>query len=200
MISRAVRKIDEMPDFVPLIINMAIAAFVGLAHGGALVVALVKDPANLDDLLPLVSVTLPSAAFIALSSIIALIWSRTRGVLLTVHTLLLCAGAAAIFLWAASLLVHGIPEGNFAWSPGLMSLMCAYPVFLLRRTLLSRMIDRSFVVRYMHVMAFVVALAVDIGVFHLAISEMSSRQDMWEQELRQKVEKRQVNTRAGQKK
>ena len=50
MISKAIQKLDEIPEYVLLIVNLCLASFVGFAHGGALVITLTKDLENFDQI------------------------------------------------------------------------------------------------------------------------------------------------------
>ena len=90
---------------------------------------------------------------------------RSPSAILATHAIILCLGGAAAFTWSGSILVKGIPEGNFAWSPGLMTFFCVYPVYLIRRTVLRKKLPHSAMVKHLHVVVLVVALIVDVAVF-----------------------------------
>ena len=165
MIAKIIQKLDQIPEYRLLLVNLSIAAFVGLAHGGGLAIALAKEPEHLDWIVPLAMVSLPLACFVIISSVIVLLRRRSTSAILTIHAIILCLGGAAAFIWAGSILVKGIPEGNFAWSPGLMTFFCVYPVYLLRRTLLRKKLPHSAPVRYLHVVVLLLTIIVDVGVF-----------------------------------
>ena len=165
MIAKAIQKLDQIPEYRLILVNLGIAAFVGLAHAGGLAITLAQEPEHLDKILPLAIVSLPLAGFVIISSVIILLRRRSPSAILATHAIILCLGGAAAFIWAGSILVKGIPEGRFAWSPGLMTFFCVYPVYLLRRTLLRKKLPHSATVRYLHVVVLIVALIVDVGVF-----------------------------------
>jgi hypothetical protein len=178
---KTLQKLDEIPEHVPLIVNLCLAGFVGLAHGGALALALTTEPDHLGEILPLARISLPLAAFVLLTSLLGFIWKKSRMPILASHAVVLCVGAGAMLFWATSILMSGIPEGNFSWSPGMMTFLCAYPVYLLRRTLLRKQLIRSTVVKYVHVFVLVVALVVDVGVFVKLISSFGARKERFRQ-------------------
>jgi hypothetical protein len=165
MLDKIIHKIDEIPDSVLLAINICFAGFVMLAHGGALAVAYFTDAEALDKVLPLARVTLPLAFLIVVSAIVAFFCLKFRQVILSFHAAIMTVGACAMLAWAASILIKGIPEGRFAWSPGFLTFSAVYPVYLLRRTLLKYTISRSKVLNYLHVIVLVIALVLDMGVF-----------------------------------
>lgn len=176
MINNALQKLDGIPEKALLFVDLGLACFVGLAHGGALLIALAQQEEQLEFVRPLASVTLPLAGLIIVSSVAALVWKRSRSAILGAHAVVLTLGAAALLGWAVSILINGIPKiTRFSWSPGMLTFLCVYPFYLLRRTVLARF-GKRFVVKYLHVMVLVIALAVDIGVFVKVLSLISS---MW---------------------
>ncbi|NQT93806.1 MAG: hypothetical protein HQ559_13690 [Lentisphaerae bacterium] len=173
-ITTAIQKLDAIPEQVPLIVNLCIAGFVGLAHGGALAIALTKEQDQLASVKPLASISLPLAGLIIITSIVALLARRSRRAILGTHAVILTLGAAAMLAWAASILIDGIPKvSSFSWSPGMMTFLCVYPVYLLRRTVLAGQLSRP-MVKYLHVGVLLVALFVDVGVFVKLMSRFSS--------------------------
>ena len=61
-LTAGILKLDGTPVQVLLIVNMALAGFVGLAHRGALAVTLIQEREKLGEILPLASVSLLIAA------------------------------------------------------------------------------------------------------------------------------------------
>lgn len=179
--------LDRIPDYIPLIVNVCLAGFVFLAHGGALALACLTGANDMKDILPLASVTLPLAAIVGLSSILGFFQPRFRSPILASHAIVLCVGAVALLLWSTSLLFKGIPEGNFGWSPGMLTFFCVYPVYLLRRTLLAKFIHRSRAIRLAPLAVLIIAVTVDVGVFVRTISAFAARRDEWRHEVIEKT-------------
>jgi hypothetical protein len=175
MIDKIIHKIDQIPEGLLLAINICFAVFVILAHGGALAIAYYTDAEAFDKILPLARVTLPLAFFILFSAIVAFSWKKSLQLILSCHAAILTVGAFAMLAWAASILIQGIPKGRFAWTPGFLTLFAVYPVYLLRRTLLKGMILKSKALNYLHVIVFVIALVLDIGVFFKLMSTIQAR-------------------------
>ena len=165
MITKAIARVDAVSIRALLLVDLGLAIFVGIAHGGGLLVALAQDSPMLGFIRPVAIVSLPVAGLVIVTSLAALARPLWRLSVLTGHSIVLCLASLATLGWAVSLLVGGIPVCNFAWSPGLMSVFCAYPFYLLRRTLLRSQLPRSFFVQHLHMVVLVAALVVDFGVF-----------------------------------
>jgi len=162
-----------------LAVNMVIAGFVLLAHGGAAAVSLSEGSEELGEIASVVSVTIPAGAFVFITGIIALLWQKLRRPVLTIHAVLLVLGAGALLVWALFLLVGGLPEsGRFSWTPGLLTLFCAYPAYLLRKTLLDRRAETSRLLRNIHWIVALAVLPVDLGVMVRLVLHMSQ---LWSQ-------------------
>lgn len=172
-IRNRVQEFDAIPEYKLLIVDLCLAGFVGLAHGGSLAIALTNEPELLNDVLPLARISLPLAAIVLISSIVGIIWNRQRSIILSIHAIILFAGGSAALLWSVSILIHGLPEGSFAWSPGMLTFLCVYPIYLLRRTLLRSFLQ-SVLVKYIHVLILVIVLVVDVGVFFKALTRFSA--------------------------
>lgn len=169
-----VEKLDTIPEHVLLIVNLCIAGFVCFAHGGALLIALTSEAGQIDSIKLLASITLPLASLVIISSLLAFKWLRARRVILGVHAAFLTVGAIAIDVWVTGILFKGIPKASsFSWTPGIMSGLCAYSFYLLRRTVLVKYMDYT-MIKYLHVIAFVFVFSLDIGVFGKLISTSSS--------------------------
>lgn len=177
ILARSVEGLDKIPEFVFLILNLCIAGFVTLAHGGALAITLTGDKEAPEAFLTTVSISLPLAVLIILSSAYGL-WSPSkRSLILAIHASILSLGVLAMLIWATSILFRGIPEeGGFSWAPGLMTCLCVYAVYLLRLTVLSRWRE-IFAIKYLHLFVFVVSFSIDVGVFAKALSEFLSRRN-----------------------
>ena len=79
--------------------------------------------------------------------------------LLKLQAVILVLGAIASFVLSVSILFGGFTEGNFSWSPGLLTVLCVYPVYLLRRKVLFGKL-KVFSIKYMHVFCFVLVMLI----------------------------------------
>lgn len=173
-INETVEKLDAIPEPIPLLVNLCIAGFVCLAHGGALLLELTCETGQVDSIKPLASITLPIACLVIISSLLALKWVRARRAILGVHATFLTAGALASFLWATGILFKGIPKGsNFAWTPGILSGLCAYSFYLLRRTVLVKFLDYA-IIKYLHLIVFIFVFSVDVLLYIKVTSSIFS--------------------------
>lgn len=163
-LAKIIKKIDQVPFIYLLIADLILALFVGLAHTGGLIIAIIQKSDMLDFMKTVAAISLPIISLIILTSLIAFVFKKQRRNMLIFHGILLLGASLATICWAISLIIFGIPATNFSWSPGLMSLFCAYPFFLLRITLLSKLIEKKFWIQYLHIIVFGLCLVVDGGV------------------------------------
>ena len=158
-------KLDAVSDVALLWINMALACLVAVAHGGALALAISKPGPETEGIRQLTVYSLPISALFILSSGAALLRSKWRPAVLSAQGFLL-AGAALVALgWAATLAIYGITQENFSWSVGLLSVFTCYAFLLFRRFTLPRRLGEGSPAYYLPVVALLVAIPVDVGVF-----------------------------------
>ena len=170
MLPKPVDRIDNIPEKALLSINLAIGSFVLLAVGGSLAVA-TADNEEVSGL----AITIATLALLVIMSCIAgLISDKKNMKILSVHSVILGIGSILIFYYGLSILLKGFPEGNFSWGLGLFTFLCAYPVYLVRRTLLKEAIGKSIIIKYVHLFIFVIAFCVDITVFWKGITHFES--------------------------
>jgi hypothetical protein len=172
---RWLAKADAMSERKLLLINVALACFVALAHGGALAITYTKPTPDAEGIRHLASISLPIAALVILSAAVALFSPGSRRTVLSLHGLVFAASSVLMLLWGLGLLVNGIPEGNFSWSVGLFSLWVAYSVFVLSRFTLPSYLRSQPVVFYAPVAALLIAAVIDIGVFLRLMNEIGAR-------------------------
>jgi len=158
-------KADGVPEKGLLWANIGLACLVALAHGGALAITYAKPTPDAEDIRQLAMFSLPIAAVVIVTAVAALIRVDLRRWVLGVHGFVLASSAAWGLLWALSILLEGIPKGNFRWSVGWLSAWVAYSVFVLCRFSLPPRLRAQPAVFYAPAIALVVAAAVDVGVF-----------------------------------
>lgn len=161
MLSKIVDDIDSIPFKALLCINLAMGAFVLLAHGGSLALSFL----NGENISVLVMVTVPTSLFIILSCVIGFALENIRLKILSIHSIVLLAGAILTFYYGLSLLLKGFPKGNFSWGVGFFTFFCVYPVYFVRRTIFRNFISKSSIIKYFHIFIFIIAFSVDITVF-----------------------------------
>lgn len=168
-------KVDNLPERVLLWTNVALACLVGVSHGGALAITYVKPTPDAEGIRLLASISLPSASLIVLTAAIALVKADLRRITLGLHGWILAAGSAAALAWAGSLLVRGIPQGSFGWSPGLLTVMVCYSVFVASRYGAPGRLRALPVLNYAPLLALAISLPIDVGVFIKLLGEFGKR-------------------------
>jgi hypothetical protein len=154
-------KIDQLPDQLLLFGSAGLAGFVMVAHGGALLVRHLAPPDQAATAVSIARYSLPVAGMMLATAALAMLKPDWRTSVLAVHAVILVVSSFALFVWAGTLLLRGIPEGNFAWTPGFLTAWVWYSFYLLRRyTLPSRWSGTV----YLPVVAAGIALPVDLGV------------------------------------
>lgn len=166
--------LEKLPEKVMLGANAAIAGLVLLAHGGALLI--VKSgkfplpPDYASTVAAFVPYTLPIAALMVLSSIIALIRPGTSRVALPFHAAILFLSGLALLGWSANIAAKGIPGGSFSWTPGILTGWVFYSTYLFGRYVLPT----AWRPRTMFAPFFglILALPIDLAVFMRMLLKM----------------------------
>ena len=165
-------KLDRVPESVWLWGNVALAFFVALAHGGALAVTFAKPTPIADEIRQLAMISLPIAGIVILTAAAALIGTNWRRRVLGIHGIVLAGSAAALLVWSSGILLAGIPDGNFSWWLGFLTAWVVYSFFILSRFTLPVALRIHAAILYAPLVALVVALPIDIGVFIRLVGKM----------------------------
>jgi hypothetical protein len=115
-------------------VDAAVAVFVIVAHGAALLVAQAQGHRDLVDIERTVIVSLPLAALVLTTAAWAAVRVTYRGTILRLHALAGAASGIWLLAWAMDLLIKGLPErSSFAWAPGMLSAWLLYTGVLFSR-------------------------------------------------------------------
>lgn len=167
IIRTVLKKLDEIPPLALLMVDAGLGLFVFVAHAGALALTVAGVDAAFARFVPALIVSVFLAFLVMISSVAALIVERWRVRVLRVHAVLLGVGAAGLLIWGIKLVVAGIPqdpEGGFAWTPGLFTLIVFYCTYLMRRAWLLPWQPRSVTVRHRYLWVAALAFAIELGV------------------------------------
>ena len=156
-------------------INLVIACLVAVAHGSALWLAISAKSPDAEQFRPLVMVSVPIATLVILSAVAGLMRPESRARVLAIHGLVLLTGVLVLLGWAVTLVVGGLPKGNFSWSPGLMSASVFYAFLIFCRFTLSTRIKALPGVYWAPLVALLLAAPVDVGVVIRFSVEVSNR-------------------------
>ena len=168
-----VNKVDCIQERTLLWVNLGLACFVGLAHGGALAITYGKPGPDAETIWQVASISLPLATVVLLSAVTASLQVRFRQSVLALHGLVFATGAVVVILWAISILFSGFPHGNFVWSVGMMSVLVAYAFFLGSRYSVPKRFRDRIVVFYAPLLALLVSIPIDVAVFVKTLSELT---------------------------
>jgi len=157
-------KTDRIPEKALLWVNVGLACFVALAHSGALALTYSKPTPDAESIRQFTLISLPLAAVVIVTAAAALIRVEFSRRVLGIHGVILVAASTALFLWAANILLNGIPEGKFIWSAGFLTAFMGYSVFVLCRFSLPLRFHTHAAVLYASAIALAVAAVLDIGV------------------------------------
>jgi hypothetical protein len=158
-------KADAWSPRALLWVNIVLAGFVTVAHGGALLVANAQGSPDIAEIRSLAAVSLPLAALVLACSVLGLASLRLRLAALALQGAVFVFAVAPQLLWGVELLVHGIPLGNFAWSVGLFTVTAAYAVYVFSRYTVPARLRTKAAIYYSPLLTLGVAAVVDVGVF-----------------------------------
>jgi hypothetical protein len=102
-----------------------------------------------------------------------MVWPISRRLVLPFQAIVLLLSGVALLVWAGGIVIHGIPAGNFAWTPGFLTGWVAYSAFLCGRFACRDAWRQRPAIRYIAVIAAAVALPVDVGVLLRFVAKMS---------------------------
>jgi hypothetical protein len=177
--TRLLRSLLEKADAIkPRVIlwgNLGLAGLIALAHGGALLAVRAGPTPDAAAIQSLAAVSLPLAGLVALSSAAALIANRAQSIALGLQGVILAGAASVELAWGVSLLLRGVPAGNFSWSVGLFSASVCYAVFVLSRFGIPARLRATALAYFSPAMALAVAVPIDVGVFVRLTQEMARR-------------------------
>lgn len=154
-------------------INLAVATFVLLANGSALLLGLSgKAPGVIASLLEVILI-LTVAACVAVTAIIALIKPEYRQRILVFHGVSLALGTTALLIWGLSLTVgFTASTPKITWSVGWLTAFAAYSAYLVSQTTLASAHNRSIAIKYAYLWVGTIAFAVDVFIFTRLVSSI----------------------------
>ena len=118
-------------DLIPLRrflwINLIVCALVAVSHVGATLIS--------KDFPRVVYVTVPVSVVLLSLSIFALVSRERDQPILKFQSVVIMIGWIAALVLSVDLALNGLPSDvkRFSWNPILFALVCAYPVYLMRR-------------------------------------------------------------------
>lgn len=149
-------------------INIAVAAFVLLANGSALLMGLSGNAPEVLENLSEVSLILAVAAAIAVTAVIAFIKPEYCQKALAFQAISISTGAVAMLLWGLSLAMHA-PEAassmKVSWSVGWLTALASYSAYFVSHTFLAQANNSSLIIKYAYIWVGGIALAVDVFIF-----------------------------------
>jgi hypothetical protein len=164
-IARVVDRLDQIEPNRLLLVNVVLAFLTVIAQGLALFLSDAQADPGAAGVWPYVDVTVAISGLILVSGLLA--WARpsSRAAVLRFHAILLVLPGAGALIVAVWWVVNGIPRGNFSWNPVFFAFEVAYPVYLLRRTVLSARTRQLPIVRYGHVLVAALSIVISSGIF-----------------------------------
>jgi hypothetical protein len=170
-------RLEKIPDSTLLLVNAGLGGFVLLAHGGALLIVLRGTAPAPPDYAAMIRTLAPfsllSAWLVATGSAFGFVRPRSRRLVLAAQALILLLSGAGLLVWASRIVVEGIPDVNFGWTPGLLTGWVVYSVFLCARVVLPARWRQYPSLAYLVVAACVLTVPVDLGVCVRQIAKMS---------------------------
>ena len=174
LVNRFEAAADRIPVQLVLILNVLLALFVGVAHGGALIVSRLTATAPQEAALirNIATITLPLAAALLATSVLSALRPGLRPRVLAAHAFVLLIGAAALMVWGVNIVATGPPLSRFAWAPGFVTLLVFYAAYLFRRFVLLPAGVRDGFAYHSHLAAASLAVVVEAGVLFRLVQVM----------------------------
>lgn len=163
-------KVDRIPEPILLCVNLVLAGFVLVSHGGALAVTYEDTSAMAAEIRRQAMISLPLTALIVVTAALALVRVSARRVALAVHGVVFIGGALYALVYASGVAIWGLPTmpGHdtyyFVWSVGLLSVCVWYAVFLASRYSVPMHARGNAAIFYAPVVALAVAVVIDVAI------------------------------------
>ena len=173
-ILRLLEKAHGLPEKRLLWINVGMACFVGLSHGGALALTYVEPSPFADSTRRLASFSLPLVVLFLITSTAALLREDWRRPVLGLQGVVLASSAIVLSLWVLDIVVNGLPGGNLSFSMGFLSVWVGYSVLVACRFSLPPEL-RSHPTTYLApLVALAITAIVELGLLIRFIAEMTN--------------------------
>jgi hypothetical protein len=159
-----VQKLDAVPVRTLLAINGVGSLVYGF--GPSLTVRLFTFPSAVVAEMRWLTLGLLACGLVAVpAAAIGMIWRRAEHPCFAAQALALFALGVLLFVWAVSIVIHGTPAGiGFSWSPGILSFVVGYGVYLLRRAFAEHHLAKVSSLFYAHLIAVAIVVPFDIAV------------------------------------
>ena len=158
-------RVYSIPERKLIWVNIALAGFVALAHGGALAATYAKPTPDASEIRQLAFISLPIASLVIVTAVAALIYAQLRPRVLALHGIILAVGESILLFWALGVLLNGIPDGKFSWAVGFLTVSVCYVAALFCRFSIPSHLRSSWDIYYAPLFALICAVPVDVGVF-----------------------------------
>jgi len=140
MLKGLFERLEQIPDSTLLLVHAGLGGFVLLEHGGALLIVLrgtaPVPPGYAAMIRTLAPFSLLIAWLVVSGSVFGFVRPRSRRFVLAAQALILLLSGTGLLAWASRIVVGGIPDVNFGWTPGLLTGCVVYSVFLCARFVL----------------------------------------------------------------
>jgi hypothetical protein len=124
------RKLLLWPSTRFLAINGVLAAFVLVAHGGALLVSAQRGHPDAEDIRRLAQLSVPLSALVLAGSIVAWLRPSAGAIVLRAQAIAGLLLALYLALWAVQLLLASELPPHFVWTPGFLTAIVYYVAVL----------------------------------------------------------------------
>ena len=161
---KLVAALDTIPELFPVVLDGAFSLFLlTIATVLSIVFRFTRPDSGTPPPRAFFPTVLVVAIFGAGSSALALVRPHTRRIVLLCHAIIGIAIGAYALWWAVKGIIEGFGDANVRWTPGFLTALVAYPIYLLRRTAFASRIESSHAIRYAHFYAGAIALAADLA-------------------------------------
>jgi hypothetical protein len=155
-----------------LIANLVIALLIGASNGLGVMLGHGMPGLTAEMEAAIVMFVLPGTAAVILTGLIGLIFNSSRQWVLSIHAIVLGIGAATLWVWALELVLTGLPEGSFSWTPGFLEVAAGYAALLICRFNLPEKLRENGRIYYTPIVVALLAVPIDIGIFVRFVEKM----------------------------
>lgn len=155
-----------------LIANLIIALLIGTSNGLGVLLGHGAPGLTAEMEAAIVMFVLPGSATVILTGLIGLIFNSSRQWVLSIHAIVLGIGAVTLWVWALELVLTGLPEGSFSWTPGLLEVAAGYAALLICRFNLPDKLRENGRIYYIPIAVALLTVPIDVGILIRFVEKM----------------------------
>lgn len=149
-----------------LLANFVIGLLVLIAHGGAYLLVKPGDASIIQSASNWLPISILISVGVIVSSAFAIRVPSSAQIILLIQCAIFTIGGLILGFWAFSLLLRPpSSDTQFSWGVGIFTALMTYATYLIREVYLKNWVERSTIIKNIHMIVGTIAFLIDVSVF-----------------------------------